>query len=69
MRNGVLAGYHLIYGSFRTRESYATIWSSRNTGSSAWSRLLNYSNATEYRKTLDKSAGLSAIYKAKGEIT
>ena len=65
MRNGVLAGYRYTDGSFYTRGSNAFLWSSSDAGANAWRRILNYSFATEYRPTVDKSFRFSAIYKAK----
>ena len=67
MRNGVVAGNRYSDGSFNYRGINAYLWSSSDAGSSAWIRFLFYSRATEYRHTIDKSIGFSAIYKIKGE--
>jgi len=57
--NVALAGYRSTDGSFHGRASYAYVWSSSESGGSAWSRYLNSGYATVYRFTNAKAYGFS----------
>jgi len=56
---GLLAGYRGTNGSFGYRGSYAVIWSSLESGTSAWRRRLHSGHATVYRNALNKLYGFS----------
>jgi len=55
----LLAGYRNTTGSFYDLSSSAYFWSSSVSGSNAWNRGLDASNATVYRFTYDQSYGFS----------
>jgi len=59
MPNPVFAGYRNTDGSFYYLSSYGYFWTSVQSGSYAWNRILNSSNATVYRNTNDKANGFS----------
>jgi len=54
-----LAGYRFTDGSFLYRASYALLWSSLQSGGSAWTRYLNSSEARVYRYSNSKANGFS----------
>ncbi|MDK2899405.1 MAG: hypothetical protein PWQ10_592, partial [Patescibacteria group bacterium] len=54
-----LAGYRGTGGSFSYLSSYAYLWSSSESSTSAWRRFLNSGNATVYRYTSTKANGFS----------
>ncbi len=54
-----LAGYRSTAGSFATLGSSAYVWSSSESGGSAWRRNLGSGNATVNRSTNDKARGYS----------
>ena len=54
-----LAGNRSTAGSFANLGSYAYVWSSSESGGSAWSRTLLSGNATVYRYTVAKAYGFS----------
>ncbi|WPE16789.1 invasin domain 3-containing protein [Candidatus Thioglobus autotrophicus] len=54
-----LAGYRNTNGNFYTRGDYTFLWSSTESGSNAYRRFLNTSNATVYRVTVSKAHGFS----------
>jgi len=56
---GLLAGYRNTLGSFTTVGVYTYLWSSFQSGSSAWRRNLYSGNATVNRDTNDKAYGFS----------
>jgi len=57
--NMPLAGYRYTDGSFNSLASYAHLWSSSESSTSAWVRYLNSGNATVNRYTNDKAYGFS----------
>jgi uncharacterized protein (TIGR02145 family) len=57
--NFPLAGYRVTDGSFLGRTTYATIWSSSQSGDTAWSRHLDSANATVNRNPNSKAYGFS----------
>jgi len=57
--SGLLAGYRHTNGSFFYRGTIALIWSSLESGSSAWRRILNSGYATVLRNAYDKLYGFS----------
>ena len=65
-QSGVLAGYRDTDGLFGNRGCYVYLWSLRDIGPSAWTRILNYGHTHKNRNTFYKSCGFSAIFKAKG---
>ncbi len=56
---GHLAGYRGTDGPFRSRGSYAYLWSSSQSGGSAWHRYLNSGSATVNRGADSKAYGFS----------
>ncbi|WPE16790.1 hypothetical protein R5P06_01680 [Candidatus Thioglobus autotrophicus] len=54
-----LAGNRNTNGNFYTRGDYTFLWSSTESGSNAYRRFLNTSNATVYRVTVSKAHGFS----------
>ncbi|MDO9579760.1 MAG: FISUMP domain-containing protein [Bacteroidales bacterium] len=56
---GLLAGYRSTNGSFYDRGAYASVWSSLESGTSAWSRYLDSVHAAVGRNAYDKLHGLS----------
>ena len=54
-----LAGNRNTDGSFNNLSSNGNLWSSSESSTSAWGRLLNSGFATVDRNTLDKGNGLS----------
>jgi hypothetical protein len=59
MKNIAFSGYRNTDGSFAPRSTYAYIWSSSQSGDSAWHRLLGSSFARVYRATKSKADGFS----------
>ncbi len=57
--NGLLAGYRNTDGSFANLSTYTHFWSSTVSGSSAWSRSLDSTNATVLRLENDQAYGFS----------
>ena len=57
--NMPLSGYHYTVGSFDDLSSYAYLWSSSGSGTSAWDRGLDSGSATVFRYTDDKAVGVS----------
>ncbi|MBU2568318.1 MAG: hypothetical protein KJ967_06065 [Elusimicrobia bacterium] len=57
--NGLLSGYRGPDGSFSLLSSYGDFWSSVQSGSSAWRRILGSGFATVYRVTGSKAYGFS----------
>ncbi len=57
--NGVLGGYRHTNGSFYVQGTNAGLWSSSESGASAWRRNLNSSNSTVGRGADDKALGFS----------
>lgn len=55
----LLAGIRSTNGSFYYRGTYALIWSSTESGSAAWYRTLDSSEARVYRYTNNKALGFS----------
>jgi uncharacterized protein (TIGR02145 family) len=53
------AGHRLTNGSFDYQGYYATLWSSTETGSNAWTRDLYYNNTDVYRNNYNKAFGFS----------
>ncbi len=56
---GLLAGYRSTGGSFSYLTGSADLWSSLESGASAWKRNLYSGNATVYRSTSSKANGFS----------
>jgi len=56
---GLLAGYRNTDGSFRNRGTDASLWSSLESGSDAWRRVLNSGYATVYRYADNELYGFS----------
>ena len=54
-----LAGYRSTSGSFNSLGSYALLWSSSESGSSAWRRYLLSSHSEVYRSTVSQDYGFS----------
>jgi uncharacterized protein (TIGR02145 family) len=54
-----LAGNRNTDGTFNNRTTNANIWSSSQSGSNAWNRNLNSTNATVNRNTNSKANGFS----------
>jgi len=65
---GVLAGYRDPNGMFYSRGSYAYVWSSSVSGTSAWLRSLYSSYAAVSRGSSSKAFGFSAIYKQRENL-
>ena len=57
--NVPLAGLRDTGGAFNSLSSYAYLWSSSESSTSAWRRYLGSGYATVYRNTLAKAAGFS----------
>jgi len=57
--NGILAGNRNTDGSFRSRGTYANLWSSTESGSSAWERGLGSGYSTVYRNANNQAYGFS----------
>jgi uncharacterized protein (TIGR02145 family) len=55
----LLAGYRRTDGSFGGLSGYTGLWSSLQSGTSAWPRYLDSGDATVYRLTYDKAYGFS----------
>src|SRR5680860_143848 len=56
---GLLAGYRGTDGSFSNRTAYTFLWSSTESGTSAWIRYLNSGYSTVYRYADAKAYGFS----------
>ncbi len=57
--NAPPSGYRNANGGYYHRSSSAYFWSSSESGSSAWSRILHDGNSTVHRTDLDKARGSS----------
>lgn len=57
--NLILAGYRDTNGSFDPRGTNASLWSSTESGASAWLRFLYSGYSTVYRDATDKAYGFS----------
>ncbi len=57
--NGLLAGFRYTDGSFYYLSSYTNLWSSTQSGTSAWSRYLDSGGTTVSRRLLAKAYGFS----------